>query len=39
MADTLNMGATFNNVTGLAPQSNAYLAMMEAKFEREQKKL
>lgn len=39
MIDTLNMGSTFNTVTGLAPPSNAYLQMMEAKFEREQKKL
>jgi hypothetical protein len=39
MVDTLNMGATFNTVTGLAPPSNAYFQMIEAKFEREQKKL
>lgn len=35
--DTLQ--TTFNTTTGLKPMSNAYLLMMEAKFEREQKKL
>ena len=35
--DTLQ--TTLNTTTGLKPVSNAYLQMMEAKFEREQKKL
>lgn len=34
------MNATFNaSYLGLIPQSNAYIAVMEAKFEKEQKKL
>jgi len=35
-----NMHSTFNNsFLGLGPPSNAYMAMMEAKFEKDQKKL
>ena len=33
-----SMHATFSTVTGLAPQSGAYIAMMQAKQEREQKR-
>lgn len=33
------MHATFSSYTGIPPQSNAYIAMMQAKMEREQKKL
>ena len=31
------MNSTFHNFTGLAPQSNSYIAMMNAKFEKQEK--
>ena len=38
LSDTLH--STFNtSFLGLGPPSNAYMAMMEAKFEKDQKKL
>lgn len=36
---SINMNITFSSHTGVPPQSGAYLAMMQAKMEREQKKL